>query len=55
MIFPSLPNKITINEPEWTLIRGKIMEIEKEFELYRKLEVMAFRYFKMAEFLEICL
>ena len=31
------------------------MNLEKEFELYRKLEVMAFRYFRMAEFLEICL
>jgi len=31
------------------------MDLDKEFELYRKLEVMAFRYFRMAEFLEICL
>jgi len=31
------------------------MDLEKEFELYRKLEVMVFRYFRVAEFLEICL
>ena len=34
---------------------GDMMNLEKEFELYRKLEVVAFRYFRMAEFLEICL
>jgi len=28
------------------------MEVSKEFEMYRKLEVVLFRYFKIAEFLE---
>jgi len=30
------------------------MNLDKEFELYRKLEIILFRYFKIAEFLESC-
>lgn len=32
-----------------------MVEVSKEFEMYRKIEAVAFRYFKMAEFLEKCL
>jgi len=32
-----------------------MVEVAKEFEMYRKLEVALFRYYKIAEFLEMCL